>query len=76
MTCMDEGALYAVEAQQRLERLGRHVTPTARTPPLWMAYLAYPYLRGLGALTLALTCCRKRERRRSERCRQSGAALG
>jgi hypothetical protein len=28
----------------------------------------------LGALTLALTCCRKRERRRSGRWRQSGAA--
>ncbi len=26
-------------------------------------------------LTLALTCCRKRERRRSGRCRQSGAAV-
>jgi hypothetical protein len=30
----------------------------------------------LGALPLALTCCRKRERRRSGRWRQSGAALG
>jgi hypothetical protein len=30
----------------------------------------------LGARTLALTCCRKRERRRSGRCRQSGAVPG
>jgi hypothetical protein len=30
----------------------------------------------LSGLTLALTCCRKRERRRSGRCRQSGAVLG
>jgi hypothetical protein len=29
----------------------------------------------LGAITLALSCCRKRERRRSGRCRQSAAAV-
>jgi hypothetical protein len=28
------------------------------------------------AQQMVLTCCRKRKRRRSERCRQSGAALG
>jgi len=52
---MDEGLLDVVEAQQRLESLGHHVTSTARTPPLWMACLDYPYLRGLGALTPSLS---------------------
>ena len=53
-----------------------------RAPGGWRA-LARPGLSPckrrqalLGAITLALTCCWKRERRRSGRWRQSGAALG
>ena len=42
----------------------------------WSSRESYPTHKGRERRTPGLSCCRKRERRRSERCKQSAARLG